>query len=61
MTGERTKGRINKARGQLEAAVGKLTGNRRQQVLGKTRQVKGGAQVALGDLQQAPPQPHDKP
>jgi uncharacterized protein YjbJ (UPF0337 family) len=61
MTEEQTKGTINKARGRVEAAVGKLTGNRRQQVLGKARQVKGGAQVALGDLQQAPKQPNDKP
>jgi len=61
MAHEQTKGAINKVQGRVEAALGTLTGNRRQQVLGKARQVKGGAQVALGDLQQAPKQRHGKP
>ena len=54
MTDEQTKGAISKARGRVEAAVGKLTGNRRGQLQGQVRQVKGSAQEALGDLQAAP-------
>ena len=61
MSDEHTNGAISKAQGRLEAALGKLTGNRRQQIVGKARQVKGGAQVALGDIQQPTKQRNDKP
>jgi uncharacterized protein YjbJ (UPF0337 family) len=53
MTDQRTKGTISKAQGKIEEAVGKLTGNRREEAKGKIRQVQGGAQRGLGDAQDA--------
>lgn len=53
MTNEHTKGAISKARGRIEEAVGKLTGDRREEARGKVRQVQGEAQEGLGDVQDA--------
>jgi uncharacterized protein YjbJ (UPF0337 family) len=51
MTDEQTKGAISKVQGKLEETLGTLTGDRREEVQGKARQVKGDAQTRLGDVQ----------
>lgn len=53
MSDQHTKGTISKARGKLEQGLGKLTGNKQQQVQGIARQVQGDAQGLLGDVQDA--------
>jgi len=53
MTDEHTKGAISKAEGTVEEAIGKLTGDKKQQVHGKAKQVQGVAQKGLGDVQDA--------
>ena len=53
MTNEHTKGTISEAQGKVEEGLGTLTGDQRQQVTGKARQVKGAAQKTLGDVQDA--------
>lgn len=50
MTDEQTKGAISKVQGKLEETLGALTGDRREQVQGKVRQVKGDAQTRLGGV-----------
>jgi len=62
MTDEHTKGAISKAVGKVEEALGRLTGNKRQQAKGDVKQVQGGAQQGLGDVQDAVRGPRkDKP
>lgn len=51
MTDEHIKGAISKVEGTVEAGLGKLTHNRKQQARGKTRQVQGAAQDGLGNVQ----------
>ncbi len=51
MTDEHIKGAISKAEGTVEAGLGKLTHNRKQQAHGKAKQVQGAAQNGLGDVQ----------
>jgi len=51
MTGERTKGSINKATGKAQEGLGKLTGDKSQQAKGKAKQIQGSAQQGLGNLQ----------
>jgi uncharacterized protein YjbJ (UPF0337 family) len=53
MTGERTKGTINKVTGKAEEGLGKLTGDRSQQAKGKAKQIKGSAQQGLANAQDA--------
>jgi len=53
MTDEHTKGAISKATGKVEEALGKLTGNKQQELHGTVRQVQGAGQEALGDVQDA--------
>jgi uncharacterized protein YjbJ (UPF0337 family) len=53
MTGERTKGSINKATGKAEEGLGKLTGDHSQQAKGKAKQIQGSAQQGLGNVQDA--------
>lgn len=53
MTDEHTKGAISKVTGKVEEALGKLTGNRKQELHGTVRQVQGSGQEALGDIQDA--------
>ena len=60
MTDEHTKGAISKVRGKLEEGLGKLTGNRKQEVKGRARQVQGAGQEGLGDIQDAVRKPRDK-
>jgi len=51
MTDEHTKGAISKVTGRVEEALGKLTGNKEQELHGTVRQVQGAGQEALGDIQ----------
>jgi uncharacterized protein YjbJ (UPF0337 family) len=60
MTDEHTKGAISKVQGKVEEGLGKLTGNRQQQLRGKARQVQGDAQKGLGDVQDTVRGPKDK-
>lgn len=53
MTDEHTKGTISKVRGKIEVWLGRLTGNKGQQVKGHARQVQGAGQQGLGDVQDA--------
>jgi uncharacterized protein YjbJ (UPF0337 family) len=53
MTDLRAKGATNKAKGQVEEGLGKLTGDRREEAKGKVKQVQGSAQQSLGDIQDA--------
>jgi uncharacterized protein YjbJ (UPF0337 family) len=53
MTDQHTKGAINKAKGEVEEGLGKLTGDRQQQAKGKAKQVQGSAQQGLGNIQAA--------
>ena len=53
MTGERTKGTVNKVTGRVEEGLGKLTGNRTQQATGKAKQIKGSAQQGVANIQDA--------
>ncbi len=60
MTDEHTKGTISKVTGEVEEGLGKLTGNREQQLHGKAKQVQGSGQEVLGDIQDAVRGPRDK-
>ena len=51
------KGATNKAKGQVEEGLGKLTGDRREEAKGKVKQVEGSAQQSLADIQDAGRQP----
>jgi uncharacterized protein YjbJ (UPF0337 family) len=53
MTDLHAKGAINKAKGQVEEGLGKLTGDRHEEAKGKVKQVQGSAEESLGDLQDA--------
>jgi uncharacterized protein YjbJ (UPF0337 family) len=57
MTDLRAKGATNKARGQIEEGLGKLTGDRHEEAKGKVRQIQGSAQQGLGDIQDATRRP----
>jgi len=51
MTDEHTKGTISKVTGEVEEGLGKLTGNKEQELHGKAKQVQGAGQEVLGDIQ----------
>ena len=57
MTDLHAKGATNKAKGQDEEGLGKLTGDRHEEAKGKVKQVQGSAQQGLGDLQDAAGRP----
>ena len=61
MSDEHVKGTLSKARGNGEEGLGKVTGNKREQVRGKARQVQGDAQKGLGDIQDAVRKPKNRP
>jgi uncharacterized protein YjbJ (UPF0337 family) len=61
MTDQHTKGAINKAKGEVEEGLGKLTGDRKQQAKGKAKQVQGSAQQGLGHIQDAVRRPKNQP
>ena len=60
MTDEHVKGTLNKARGNVEEGLGKVTGSKQEQVRGKARQVQGDGQKGLGDIQDAVQKPKNK-
>ena len=53
MNHQQTQGTLTKIRGKIEAALGRLTGNRRQQVRGVAHQVEGDVRHGVGDAQDA--------
>lgn len=53
MNEQQTKGNLARIRGRIEEALGRLTGNRRQQVRGVARQVEGDIRHGVGDAQDA--------
>ena len=60
MTNLHAKGATNRAKGQVEEGLGKLTGNRHEEAKGKVKQVQGSAQQGLGDLQDATRRPSSR-
>jgi uncharacterized protein YjbJ (UPF0337 family) len=56
----RAKGATNKAKGQVEEGLGKLTGDRRQETKGKVKQVQGSAQQSVADIQDAGKRPSNR-
>ncbi len=52
MNEQQTKGTLTKAKGNIEAFFGRLTGNRKQQVKGAAHQVEGDVRHGIGDVQQ---------
>jgi uncharacterized protein YjbJ (UPF0337 family) len=61
MADEHVKGSLSQARGKVEEGLGKVTGDKREQLRGKARQVQGYAQKGLGDLQNAFRKPKSRP
>ena len=53
MSDEHVKGDVSTVKGKVQEGLGRLTGNRQQQVRGKVKQVQGRAQDKLGDVQDA--------
>jgi len=60
MTDLRATGAINKAKGQVEEGLCKLTGDRHEEAKGKVKQVQGSAQQGLGNLQNATRRPSSR-
>jgi uncharacterized protein YjbJ (UPF0337 family) len=60
MTDLRAKGAINKAKGQVEEGLCKLTGDRHEEAKGKVKQVQGNAQQSLADIQDAGRRPSNR-
>jgi uncharacterized protein YjbJ (UPF0337 family) len=60
MTDLRAKGATNKAKGQVEEGLGKLTGDRHEEAKGKVKQVQGSAQQSLADIQDAVRRPSNR-
>jgi uncharacterized protein YjbJ (UPF0337 family) len=52
MTDQHAKGAVNKSIGRVEEELGKLTGDKKQQARGKSRQVQGIAQEGLADIKE---------
>ena len=61
MTDEHAKGDVSMVKGKVQEGLGRLTGNRQQQVRGKVKQVQGRAQEKLGDIQDAVRGPGNTP
>jgi uncharacterized protein YjbJ (UPF0337 family) len=61
MTDQRVKGTLVNVRGRIEAALGSLTGNRRQQAGGIAHQVEGDVRRGVGDVQEAAKRHEDHP
>jgi uncharacterized protein YjbJ (UPF0337 family) len=61
MTDQHVKGILSTTRGKVEEGLGKLSGNKLEQVRGKARQVQGHAQKGLGDVQDAARQTKTRP
>ena len=60
MTDLHATGATNKAKGQVEEGLGKLTGNRHQEAKGKVKQVEGSAQQSVADIQNAGRNPSNR-
>jgi uncharacterized protein YjbJ (UPF0337 family) len=60
MTDLRAKGTVNKAEGQVEEGLGKLTGDRHEEAKGKVKQVQGSAQQGVADIQDAGRRPSSR-
>jgi len=60
MTDLHAEGATNKAKGQVEEGLGKLTGNRHQEAKGKVKQVEGNAQQSVADIQNAGRNPSNR-
>ena len=60
MTDLRAKGATNKAKGQVEEGLGKLTGDRHEEAKGKIKQVQGSAQQSVADIQDADRRPSNR-
>jgi uncharacterized protein YjbJ (UPF0337 family) len=60
MTDLHAKGTTNKAKGQIEEGLGKLTGDRREEAKGKVKQVEGSAQQSVADIQNAGRNPSNR-
>jgi uncharacterized protein YjbJ (UPF0337 family) len=52
MNEQHAKGTLARIRGRIEEALGRLTGNRRQQVGGVAHQVEGDVRHGIGDVQE---------
>ena len=50
MSKDEVDGRSKKIKGQIREAVGKLTGNKTEQIKGKIEQVEGRAQEEIGKV-----------
>jgi uncharacterized protein YjbJ (UPF0337 family) len=57
MNDQQVKGSLVKGRGRIEAFLGRLTGNRRQQAKGVVHQAEGNVRHGIGDVQQAVERP----
>jgi uncharacterized protein YjbJ (UPF0337 family) len=60
MTDMHAQGATNKAKGQVEEGLGKLTGDRREEAKGKVKQVEGSAQQSVADIQNAGRNPSNR-
>ena len=60
MTDLHAQGATNKAKGQVEEGLGKLTGDRRQEAKGKVKQIQGSAQQNLAELLDAGRRPSSR-
>ena len=60
MTDLRAKGATNKAKGEVEEGLGKLTGDRHQEAKGKVKQVQGSAQQSVADIKDAGRRPPNR-
>jgi uncharacterized protein YjbJ (UPF0337 family) len=60
MTDLRAKGAANKAKGQVEEGLGKLTGDRREEAKGKVKRAQGSVQQSLANVQDAGRRPSDR-
>jgi uncharacterized protein YjbJ (UPF0337 family) len=60
MTDLRLKGAANKVTGNVQAGLGKMTGDRRLELKGKIKQAQGSAQQGLADFENASRQPSSR-
>lgn len=61
MNEQQVKGTITKAKGSVEAFLGRLTGNRKQQATGAVHKVEGDVRRGVGDVQETVGHHEDKP
>jgi uncharacterized protein YjbJ (UPF0337 family) len=61
MNEQQVKGTITRAKGSVEAFLGRLTGNRKQQATGVVHKVEGDVRRGVGDVQESVGHRDDKP